>query len=156
MKTIVIGLGNPILGDDGVGWEVAGKVGQKLAGVEVDCLAVGGISLMERLVGYDRAVLVDSIHSGQNPEGSVSSFPLEEMTDVAAGHLTSAHDTSLKTALQVGRLLGAHLPDEITVIAIETQEVYNISEALSPRISAAVPQAVQKISELLIKAEKEE
>ena len=63
MKTMVIGLGNPILGDDGVGWKVAEEVRKQLPcdmSVNVDCLSVGGISLMEHLIGYDRAILIDA------------------------------------------------------------------------------------------------
>jgi hydrogenase maturation protease len=115
----------------------------------VDCLAVGGIGLMERLVGYDRVILVDSINSGLAPQGSVLLFSLEELPDTAMGHLTSAHDTSLQTALQVGRLLGAHLPDRVTIVAVESQGVYDFCDTLSPVVSAAVPQAVRKIFELL-------
>jgi hydrogenase maturation protease len=149
MKTLIIGLGNPILGDDGVGWQIANEVERRSGRVEVDCLAVGGISLMERLVGYDRVILVDSISSGLAPQGTVLSFPLEELPDTATGHLTSAHDTSLQTALRVGRLLGAHLPDQVTVVAIESQGVYDFCDSLSPEVSAAVPGAVRKIFELL-------
>jgi hydrogenase maturation protease len=136
MKTLVIGLGNPILGDDGAGWQIANVVGQNSGSVEVDCLAVGGIGLMERLVGYV-------------PQGSVLSFSLEEIPDTAMGHLSSAHDTSLQTALQVGRLLGAHLPDQVMIVAIESQEVYAFCETLSPAVSMAIPEAVQKVLELI-------
>jgi hydrogenase maturation protease len=149
MKTLVIGLGNPILGDDGAGWQIANVVGQNSGSVEVDCLAVGGIGLMERLVGYDRVILVDSINSGFVPQGSVLSFSLEEIPDRAMGHLSSAHDTSLQTALQVGRLLGAHLPDQVMIVAIESQEVYAFCETLSPAVSMAIPEAVQKVLELI-------
>ena len=55
-KILVIGLGNPILGDDGVGWVVAREVEIRLGAseynIEVDCLALGGLSLMERLIGF--------------------------------------------------------------------------------------------------------
>ena len=61
---MVIGLGNPILGDDGVGWRVAEEIARNTINqpdVEVDCASLGGLSLMERLTGYERVILVDSI-----------------------------------------------------------------------------------------------
>ncbi len=68
-KILVIGLGNPILGDDGVGWVVAREVetclGASGQNVEVDCLALGGLSLMERMVGYQRVILIDSLNTSQ-------------------------------------------------------------------------------------------
>ena len=58
--------------------------------VHVECLGLGGLSLMEHLVGYDRAILVDTILTGEHPIGTVSYFSLDELPDLAAGHLTPA------------------------------------------------------------------
>ena len=166
-STLIIGLGNPILGDDGVGWRVAEQVCKRLgiadfgsrvsvratqpeircpqSEVEVDCAALGGLSLMERMVGYDRAILIDAIATGQMPAGTVTRFALEELPKPGAGHTTSAHDTSLHTALEIGRAMGARLPDEVTVIAIESPHVYDFSEELSPPIAAVVPRAADMV-----------
>ena len=168
---LVIGLGNPILGDDGVGWRVAEEVRRRLeigdwglrnadrrghseirnpkSEIEVDCAALGGLSLMERLIGYDRAILIDAISTGQMPSGTMTRFALEELPDLGAGHTTSPHDTSLQTALKMGRAMGVPLPDEITVVAVESQTVYDFSEELSPPVAAAVPRAVDMVMETL-------
>ncbi|HNH78021.1 MAG TPA: hydrogenase maturation protease, partial [Anaerolineales bacterium] len=80
MKTLVVGLGNPILGDDGVGWKVAEEVRAQLseAGLDVDveCLSLGGISLMEHLIGYSRVILVDSFALDE-PIGSILILKLD-------------------------------------------------------------------------------
>jgi hydrogenase maturation protease len=154
-KILVIGLGNPILGDDGVGWVVAKEVESRVSveggTLEVDYLSLGGLSLMERLVGYEKVILVDSLTTGKHPQGEVIMFTLEDLVDLTSGHTTAAHDTSLKTALATGRQLGASLPDDrdIHVVAIESQHVYDIQEGLTPTIAAAVPEAVQKVLGLL-------
>jgi hydrogenase maturation protease len=147
-KTIIIGLGNPLLGDDSVGWRVAEQV-RKLCEVEVDCLSVGGLSLMERLVGYDRAILIDAITTGKQPTGSVSLYKLEDLPNLSAGHTGSTHDTSLQNALKLGQSMGVQLPTEVVVVGIEAQSVYEFSEVLSPPVAAAIPQAVQMVMELL-------
>lgn len=153
---MIVGLGNPVLGDDGVGWHVAELVSQKIQAesldreqVEIDSLSLGGLSLMEHLVGYDRAILIDAIHLGRGPLGSVSRFMLEELPDPGSGHTSSAHDTTLQTALEMGRTLGMKLPDQITVIAIEAKIDYNFTESLSPPIAAAVPTAARMVLEAL-------
>jgi hydrogenase maturation protease len=151
-STIVIGLGNPILGDDGVGWQVAERVSQQLSrreGIEIDCLSIGGLSLMERLIGYDRALIIDAITTGDKPQGSVSAFNLSQLPNRALGHLCSSHDTTLQNALAVGRQMGAKLPSEIVLVAIEASQVYNFSETLSPAIASAVPKAVDCVISLL-------
>jgi hydrogenase maturation protease len=145
-RTIVVGLGNPLLGDDGVGWHVVEALRQvpvpTEAAVEFDCHAGGGLALMERLAGYDRAIVIDAVQLGQGPAGSVTSLPLEALDDPCTGHLASAHEASLPTALAVGRALGVALPTEVVVIGIEAARVYEFGEGLSPAVARAVPIAV--------------
>jgi hydrogenase maturation protease len=157
-KILVIGLGNPILGDDGVGWVVARQVERDHGNdpvIEVDCLALGGLSLMERLIGYRHVILVDSLNTGQRPQGAVVAFTLEELVDLTYGHASAAHDASLKTSLDVGRKLDAVLPadKDVHVVAIEAQHVYDFKDELSPAIAAAVPVAVARVLELIAKIE---
>jgi hydrogenase maturation protease len=150
---IVIGLGNPILGDDGFGWVVAEQVRQRIAqlnqSVDIECFALGGLSLMERLIGYDDAILIDAIHLGQSPVGALQAIALAEIPDVMAGHLSSSHDTTLKNAIQMGVSLGAHLPERITIVGVETSAIFDFSEELSAPIEAAVPGAVRMVLNLL-------
>jgi hydrogenase maturation protease len=189
MKTLIIGLGNPILGDDGVGWVVAQEVekilkeppspalppfsappssppnfawiseiggmeggrGEKVGGIKIECLALAGIALMEQMVGYERVVLVDSLNTGQHAQGEVVTFSLDSLEDLLHGHSASAHDLSLKSALKLGRSMGADLPrdENIQIVAIEAAHVYDFTEELTPAIAAAVPVAVKKVLDLL-------
>lgn len=161
MNTLIIGLGNPILGDDGVGWVVAEQVRSALANpksaiinpqsIEVDCASLGGLSLMERLTNSERVILIDSIFTGEKTVGTVSRFTLAELPDLTAGHSGSAHDTSLRNALNVGRSMRIDLPEDgnIVIVAIEAERVYDFSQELSPAVTQAVPQAVRMILGLL-------
>ncbi len=156
MKTLVVGLGNPILGDDGAGWKVAQVVETQLSNfqsptsnIQVDCVSLGGLSLMERLIGYQHAIVIDAIGTGQHPIGTAYHFRLDELYDPTSGHTTAAHDVSLMTAIQMGRSLGAELPDQIDVVAIESPYVYDFSEELTSPVAAAVPQAVELVMSLL-------
>ncbi|MBI5838687.1 MAG: hydrogenase maturation protease [Chloroflexi bacterium] len=167
---LVIGLGNPILGDDGVGWTVAERVKQQVeinpryqicyrpvdskvihrhSFVEVDCVSLGGLSLMERMLGYRRVVIVDSMETGQSPAGSVRVFKLDELANPSAGHSASAHDTSLITALRTAEAMGMPIPKSVEIVAIEAKNVYDFSEELSPVVAEAVPLAVQAVMDLL-------
>ncbi len=152
MKTLVIGLGNPILGDDGVGWAVAESLQATVnrpPSTVIETASLGGLSLMERMLGYDRVVLVDSMETGQSPAGCVRVFPLASLPDPGPGHSASAHDTSLMTALKTAEQIGAAIPRRVDVVAIEAQNVYDFGEELSPPVAAAVPVAVEKVLELL-------
>jgi hydrogenase maturation protease len=155
--TLVVGLGNPLLADDGVGWRVAQALIARLladpalaadpafADVEVDHLAVGGLALMERLVGYRRAVLVDAMVTGEHPPGTVRRFAIADIPAHEATHLDSAHDASLATALAAGRSLGADLPTEIAIVAVEAVRVDEFGEQLTPEVEAAIPVALDAV-----------
>ncbi len=152
-KTLILGLGNPILGDDGVGWKVAEAVQLLVAHrdlpVEVDFAALGGLSLMERVLGYSRVILVDSLETGLDPIGTVRSMPLADLANPSAGHSASAHDASLMTALETARSMGGETPSRVDVVTIEAKMTYEFSEQLSPQIAAAVSVATQEVLKLL-------
>jgi hydrogenase maturation protease len=151
MKTIVIGLGNPILGDDGVGWKVAEEVKQQLAPdspVDIEFLSLGGISLMEHLIGYERAILIDAVTLDQET-GSVIVSRLNEIPDHSAFHITSAHDTSLQNAIKLGRKMGAKLPEDVFIVGIATDHIYDFSEELSLAVMESIPKAIKFVINLL-------
>ncbi len=157
---LVLGLGNPILGDDGVGWRVAERCAERIktdprlstlaSRVEVDCHAGGGLSLAERLIGYDQVILIDAICTGTQPPGSITCFPLQALTNPGSVHTSSAHDTSLLTAMELSRRLGTYVPERVTVVAIEAQNLYEFSEELSPAVETAVAQAAERVQEQLV------
>ncbi len=162
IRTRIIGLGNPILGDDGVGWKVAEQLekeneskGAHLPHLVIDIqkFSLGGLSLMEQMIDTDAVILIDAIQTGTQPIGSVCKFDLESLPNFSATHTTSVHDTSLQNALQAGRLLGANLPQIIRVVGIEAEKVYEFSEELSPAVEKAIPLACQAVWEYLLELE---
>lgn len=150
MRTLVIGLGNPILRDDSVGLRVARQVAAQVGAVEGLDVAEdyhGGLRLMERLVGYDRAVIIDAIQSG----AAVGSLLRLGVDDRPTQRSASPHDVDLPTALALGRQAGAHLPppDQITLIAIEAEDVLSFGETLTPEVESAIPLATQAVLQQL-------
>ncbi len=152
MKTLVIGLGNPILTDDSVGIHVARAVQAALppdAGVAVTEQYVGGLALMETMVGYERVILVDAIWTPDGEAGQVVQFAAGDLPDTL--NTASTHDADLPTALRVGKALGASVPDDenIQIVAVQAQEVLTFSETPTPPVAAAIPQAVCAVLSLL-------
>ncbi len=148
---LVVGLGNPLLGDDGVGWVIVDELERRLAvrggspGVEIDRLSLGGLRLMERLLGYARVVIVDAFSGGGDPPGHVRLQPLSAVPDASAGHLGSAHDASLSTALAAARALGATVPEEVLVLTVGARSVMTFTEELTPEVAEAVGPAVERL-----------
>jgi hydrogenase maturation protease len=146
------------LGDDGVGWRIAEAVKARCRdpGVKVACLAIGGLSLMEHLVGSERAIIVDGVLTHQGKIGDVLCFRLDELTDLSAGHTRSAHDVSLQTALDLGRIMGAPLPEDVMVVAVEIDPVFEFYDGLSLEVADAVPVATETVLNLLGRYQGEE
>ncbi|MCB9418751.1 MAG: hydrogenase maturation protease [Ardenticatenaceae bacterium] len=155
MKTIVIGLGNPILTDDGVGVKVAYELERILSNsrppaanhdIFVTEASAGGLRLMELMIGYDRAIIVDAFTNGRNTPGKMHRMTLDDLRAVSpTQHSASAHDTTLVTALDAGREMGMHLPDEVVIYAIEVENVIDFSDEPTTAVAAAIPGAVTAV-----------
>ena len=154
-KIIVVGLGNPILGDDGVGWRVVEEVKKSLVNqhdhtnIEIDTLAIGGISLLENLVGFDFAILIDAVQTSTHPLGSIVQFTLDDLPDKWLSHTGSPHDMNLSTAIDLGLKMGFSLPEKIYIVGVEATAVYDFSEELSPPTKNAIPEATQTVLNLV-------
>jgi hydrogenase maturation protease len=151
---LIIGLGNPILTDDGVGVKVANEVWQQLDPdarnlVSVTEASVGGLRLMEMMVHYDHVILIDALlpNNGTTP-GTIHRMTLEDLRLISpTQHSASAHDTTLITALDMGREMGLPLPADITIFAIEVENVMDFSESSTAAVAAAIPEATTAVLE---------
>lgn len=153
MKTLILGLGNPLVTDDSVGLRVAADLKVRLAGrpdVDVEEDYWGGLRLMERLVGYDRAIVVDAIQTGA-PPGTIHRLTPEA---VPTQRSASAHDVNLPTALEFGRRAGVALPENqnILLVGVEVEDILNFGETCTPAVHEAIPAAVEAVLEALADA----
>ena len=106
MKTLVLGMGNPILCDDGAGMRVVRAVQEKLTSpdVTVEESSLAGMDLLELLTGYDRVIIVDAIQGVGLKPGRVYRFGPEALTRTR--HASSPHDINFATALGTGQEAG--------------------------------------------------
>jgi hydrogenase maturation protease len=152
MQTLVIGLGNPILTDDGIGVCVARAVADALpesSGIDVIEMAVGGLALMETMAGYERVVLIDALYTEQKDSGQVRVFDAGDLASTL--NTASTHDADLPTALRLGRSLGALLPadNQIQIVGITAHDVLTFGETPSLPVMRAAPEAAASVLELL-------
>ena len=144
MKTIVLGIGNPILRDDGVGIHAANQLKQHVndPNVTIDEAMTGGMNLLDLIVGYDKAILIDAINIKGAKNGEVKRLLLSDFSSI---HSDNPHDVSLMDAMKLADRLGEkRIPQEVVIIGIVLKEnPYIFGEKLSPKIAAAVPKAVE-------------
>ncbi|QWR78801.1 hydrogenase maturation protease [Candidatus Magnetomonas plexicatena] len=147
MKTIIIGLGNPILCDDSVGPKAARLIRERLdsdrwAHVSVLEVYAGGIRLLDEISGYDRAIIIDSIVTGEAP-GTVYKLTPESLSQTR--NCGSSHDMTFPMALNMGQMLGMALPSQIHIWAIEAKNVNSFGEELSTEVEGALPGVVNDV-----------
>jgi hydrogenase maturation protease len=136
MKTLILGLGNDLLGDDAVGIIAAQRLG-KIAGGCVDIIEcnLAGIALLDVLVGYDRVIILDAFHSGNHPPGTVLDMSVDDLKPIPG---MSPHYIGLPEVTSIGRRLGLDVPDVISIFAVEIAECLTIGGTLSKTAALSV------------------
>lgn len=156
-RTLLLGMGNPILCDDAVGIELARRIGARLGEadgltVEAEC-TVGGLNLLELVAGFDQLIVLDSIMTAGGRPGDWYRFDGTNVRDTM--NLSNVHDANFATAMELGRRMGMHIPREadIHIFAVEVRENLTFGERLSPQLEDAVPDLCEEmlgeIAELL-------
>lgn len=145
-RTVVVGLGNPLRGDDGVGVAVARRLAARTPaprGVDVVECATGGLRLAERLVGYRRAIVVDALAPGVAEAGRVVRLRPDEA--FRAAHAASTHDADLPTAIAALACAGEPVPRDVTVVGVGVATTDVFEERLSPAVDAAADAVVDAL-----------
>ncbi|HUZ14960.1 MAG TPA: hydrogenase maturation protease [Gaiellaceae bacterium] len=136
-RTVVIGIGNAMRGDDAAGVEVA----EKLRGVACD---EEPSRLIEAWEGADAVVLIDTVVSGA-PPGTLHRFDASEEAIPARALRSSTHAIGLADTIELARALGK-LPPRVVIYGIEGA-TFETGAPLSPDVEAAVGRLVETIEE---------
>lgn len=142
--TLVLGLGNTIMSDDGIGPALIGRLeasGRVPVGVELLDGGTLGLDLLPQLEGVQRLILLDAVETGQ-PPGSVVRLSGDEVP-MALETKLSPHQMGMKDLLAVARLMG-QLPEEIVLFGVQPQSL-ELGTELSPVVTAVLPELTSRI-----------
>jgi len=157
MRSLIVGFGNPLRGDDGVGLAALREL-ERLPlpdGVVCADVGIGGMALVHALqAGWDRLVIIDAVQRGGRP-GTIyvlaPTFP--DLADLSADAkrdlLVDAHMAEPYNAMLLADALGV-LPAEIHVVGVEAPETEELTMELSAAVERAVPLAARRALELAI------
>ncbi|MDN5347437.1 MAG: hydrogenase maturation protease [Clostridia bacterium] len=146
---VVIGCGNPLAGDDGVGLKVIEELeaGGLPAGTKVMAIGLPGLGILELLAGFEQAVIVDAVWAGREP-GTVLWGEQESLRGLNWRHL-SLHGIGIGEALELARILKPEdFPQKIYFVGVQIAGA-TPGAGLSPEVEAAIPRAASVIRELL-------
>lgn len=143
MRTLVIGIGNLLRTDDGVGIHVVNLLKELYPKVDTLDAAMGSIEIIEAMRGYERAIIVDAIETGAEP-GTI--FRVNFTGGEKPLVVTHSHGTDLVTTLNLGqRLYPDEMPREIIIIAVEAEDTTTINDIPTPKVQRAIEITVQEI-----------
>jgi len=156
MKTLVLGLGNELYGDDAVGIHVIrrlkkdledGKIDARLLkDVELEECSLSGLALLEVIVGYDTLVLIDTIKKPLPVTGKIRLMEGKDLRHIPG---PSPHYVSIPQAIEIGEKLELQVPARIKIIAVEAKNMYNLGEELTEEMTNAIPAIVEQVKNVL-------
>ncbi|MGI9861652.1 hydrogenase maturation protease [Moorella naiadis] len=150
MAKVVIGCGNPLAGDDGVGLKIVEALERQRLPPGVLAIPAGlpGLNLLDYLRGSSQAIIVDAVHAGQDP-GTVICCQEKDLARLTWRSL-SLHNLGIGEALALGRLLEPYaFPPQLILVGIQAGSLVLGQTGLSPPVAAALPLAVATIYHLL-------
>lgn len=140
--TLILGIGNVLMGDEGVGVHLARRLAEVELPAGVDLLdgGTGGFHLMEYFEAYPKVILIDATLDGRTP-GTIRRLQPKFATDFPRA--MSTHDIGLKDLVGGLTFLG-RLPD-LQLYAVSIAEVQPMEINLSPEIEAVMPQLLETV-----------
>ncbi len=140
----LVGLGNEILGDDAFGILVAREVGGRVSSSDVEVMtsSLSGLHLLDAILDCSRLIIVDTVVTGHAEPGTI--YILGEH-DLPAARAQCPHGIGLFDALALARQLELHVPDDVTVIAIEAADCLTVGGQMHPALQAAVAKVADLI-----------
>ena len=156
MNTLVLGLGNTLLGDEGVGVHIIQQMQQDHTGVD-DITYLDGGTLSFTLAGYieeaGNLIIIDAAQLNSSP-GVISVYEGEAMDQFVTGNRNkSVHEVNITDILSLAHLTG-HLPERRALIGIQPQLI-DWGDTLSESVAQAIPQVFKITSDLILRWEQE-
>ena len=147
MKTLIMGIGNSILGDDGIGVHIARKLSRLVQDENVDIVDtnMGGLNLLDFILGYDKLIIIDAIMTDQDQVGEIYRLRQEKMGEPVYTE-TSPHHFNLPATIEIGRrLFPDEMPKEVVIYAVGTQDVAQITEEITDEVKKAIPDVLSLV-----------
>lgn len=148
-KILILGIGNDILTDDGIGPKLADELKKNIRspGIFFQNAFIGGLEILELIQDYEKVIFIDAIVTRDGIPGTIYHFRPEDFKETL--HLSNLHDANFLTALELGRKMGMNIPSEIHIIAIEIVEDRVFSNQFSPEISIKYPVILEDVSRMV-------
>lgn len=145
MKTLILGIGNPIVTDDAAGLRIAQRIKELKPELEVTEACAGAMGLMDEVIDYDRLIIIDSIKTEGGQPGDLYRLELEDLKPYISQ--ASSHGLDIASAIRLGEGLGYRMPQSVSIYAVEIKDNTTFAEECTPEVAESIPVIAQKIME---------
>ncbi len=141
---LVLGVGNLVLKDEGVGVHVAQRMQEMDLPSHVEVLDGGtmGFDLLDDIEGRKKVVIVDTVKGGQ-PPGTVYRMTIDDIDEMPKSRV-SLHDIDMTDVFKLADLFEIEKP-EIVIIGVEPKDMESTSMELSPEVEARIPKEIEVV-----------
>jgi hydrogenase maturation protease len=146
---VVLGLGNPLMADEGVGVCLIERLAESAAAypaVDFIDAGTGGLALLHHLEGRRKAILIDCAFM-EEPPGTIRRFTPDEVRSTKVLAHQSLHETDVLRVIAMARQLG-QAPEEIVVLGIQPERIepgLSLSPALMDRMDEYVSAVLHEL-----------
>ena len=144
-RTVIICIGNELIADDAVGFEIFNRLAACPARVEY--CSIGGIDLLPMLNGETDMIVVDAVQFGAAP-GTIHVLPWDSLP--LNSHAVSSHGLGLRETIEIGKILYPQaMPERITLVGVEGCCFNRTREFMTDKVREAIPDATNTIESLV-------
>jgi len=143
-KLLILGIGNDHQCDDGIGSKIVGDLRQIIKDPQIDfeTIITGSLDILGTISGYESVIIIDGTKTVSGKPGNIYHFPVEKYQPTI--HLENFHDTNFVDSINLGRLIGFPIPDNIYIIAVEISETMLLSKSPSNSLQQYYPNILKK------------
>ena len=145
MNTLILGIGNPILTDDGVGIKIAQRLKEGNPELEMIETSEAGIALLDLIVGYKRLIIIDSIKTEKGKPGDLYKLELGDLKP--SKDFSSSHGIGIATAFELGQRMGYSMPKFVSIYAVNIKDNSTFGEECTEALKERIPFITRQIIE---------
>jgi hydrogenase maturation protease len=145
-SVLVLGIGNDILQDDGIGIRLVDDLRKRHFPdhIHFKTTTLGGLEILEIIREFDRVVILDAIKTDGGVPGQVYSVTPDDFRETL--HLSNLHDIHFLTSLELAKKVGIQIPEEIRILAVEILEDMEFGTELTPELKQRYPEVLEIIT----------
>ncbi len=147
-KYLIMGIGNPNMGDDAIGIEIVNNIKNKDKGIETEILFYISFEILDKILGYEHVIIIDAADIGL----VYGQWKFLSYMDLSQNmYIKNSHGITLFHVLKTGyEIFENKMPKELDIVLIQTGKITDFEEGINPDLKAHIPYITKEIFDKLL------